>query len=206
MNTFGNRLLALRREHNLTQDALAERIGCSKIMVQRYEKDSHFPSAQILAKIAVLFDVSSDYLLGLVDEDKKEINQQAHLAKINKVLNNKPIEGVEYYWIELMPDKMKNEVDWGGQTMWIGWSDDDEYELRTLRPIKPDGAIQYCTEMFGQPMVVNDIDDLGVLIQFGGQAIIKTSIVEEYLPVLLEPMAVKRERLNELLTNDELET
>ena len=129
MNTLGNRLLALRKEHSLTQEVLAEKLGCSKIMVQRYEKDLHFPSAQILAKIAVLFDVTSDYLLGLVDEDKKEINQQAHLAKINKVLNNKPIEGVEYYWIELMPDKIKNEVDWGGQTMWIGWSDDDEYEL-----------------------------------------------------------------------------
>ena len=101
-----------------------------------------------------------------------------------------------------MPDKIKNEVDWGGQTMWIGWSDDDEYELRTLRPIKPGGAIKYCTKMFGQPMVVNDIDDLVVLIQFGGQAIIKTSIVKECLPMLLEPMAVKRERLNEFLTKD----
>ena len=64
---FGLRLKALRRKMNLSQQALAQRLGVSKGSVYRYESNTQTPSLEMAVRMAVLFRVSLDYLTGLDD-------------------------------------------------------------------------------------------------------------------------------------------
>lgn len=67
MDTFGQRLRALREENNLTQRQLAEQIGYGKSSVSFWENDLKDPTSKAIIKLSKLFKVTSDYLLGLED-------------------------------------------------------------------------------------------------------------------------------------------
>ena len=69
MVDFGNILKKLRLQDGLTQQQLAERLGVTKSVVSYYELHERTPSPEILVKLASIFHVSTDHLLGL---DKKE--------------------------------------------------------------------------------------------------------------------------------------
>lgn len=69
---FGETLKKLRKNKNLTQSQLGEKIGVAKSVVFYYENGDRYPSPEILIKIAHTFNVSTDYLLGLNRE--KSIN------------------------------------------------------------------------------------------------------------------------------------
>lgn len=51
-STFGGRLKQLRQEHGLTQDTLAERVGCATQTIRKIEGGQRRPSYQIAAKLA----------------------------------------------------------------------------------------------------------------------------------------------------------
>jgi len=65
MIDFGNKLKSLRTEKHLTQQQVADRIGVTKSMISTYELSSRQPSYEVLIKLSSLFDVSTDYLLGI---------------------------------------------------------------------------------------------------------------------------------------------
>ena len=67
MKSFCNRMKELRLEHHLTQKELAKKLNTSNSSVCDWEKGRSQPDLQTLANIATLFDVSTDYLLGLSD-------------------------------------------------------------------------------------------------------------------------------------------
>jgi transcriptional regulator with XRE-family HTH domain len=60
---FPERLAALRKEKGLSQKALAERIGLSKIQAHRYESGASQPTLEVIKKLAVALGVSADHLL-----------------------------------------------------------------------------------------------------------------------------------------------
>ncbi len=64
---FSKRLKELRLEKGYTQKQLATLIGYDQSMVARWEKGESEPTASAIKNIAVLFDVTSDYLLGIED-------------------------------------------------------------------------------------------------------------------------------------------
>ncbi|MGM9522166.1 MAG: helix-turn-helix domain-containing protein [Oscillospiraceae bacterium] len=66
---FGSRLKELRTQAGLTQLQLAQRMGITKSVVSFYELQERTPSPDVLVKLAGIFRVSTDYLLGL---DKRE--------------------------------------------------------------------------------------------------------------------------------------
>lgn len=72
MNNFGTILKSLRIQSNLTQKQLAERIGVTKSVVSYYESQERYPSPDILVKIAKVFHVTTDYLLGI--DTKQSVN------------------------------------------------------------------------------------------------------------------------------------
>lgn len=65
MVDFGERLKELRTQANLTQVQLAERIGVTKSAISYYELLERSPSPDIIVKLAAIFHVSTDYLLGV---------------------------------------------------------------------------------------------------------------------------------------------
>lgn len=72
MVDFGNALKTLRLRENMTQAQLAQRLGLTKSVISAYETGLRLPSYDILIHIARIFNVSTDYLLGL--EHKQEID------------------------------------------------------------------------------------------------------------------------------------
>ena len=72
MVNFGIRLKELRTQADLTQKALGDRIKVTKSVISYYELQERYPSPEILIKLAEVFRVSTDYLLGL--EKKQSID------------------------------------------------------------------------------------------------------------------------------------
>lgn len=72
MVDFGNTLKTLRLKENYTQAQLSQKLGLTKSVISAYETGLRLPSYDILIRIAEIFHVSTDYLLGL--ERKQEID------------------------------------------------------------------------------------------------------------------------------------
>ena len=93
---FGDRLKELRLQAGLTQKQLAEQIGITKSVVSFYELRERTPSPDILVKLASVFHVTTDYLLGIektksiditgLDSDDEKVIRTLveHLRKIKK--------------------------------------------------------------------------------------------------------------------------
>ena len=62
---FVTRLKHLRKQAGLTQQQLATQLGITKSVVSFYELQERSPSPEVLIKLAAIFHVSADYLLGL---------------------------------------------------------------------------------------------------------------------------------------------
>ncbi len=69
MNIFANRLKSLRVEKNITQKQIAKQLGISETGYAGYEQGYREPDFNTLIKLCNLFNVTSDYLLGLEEED-----------------------------------------------------------------------------------------------------------------------------------------
>lgn len=61
--TFGNKLINLRKNKNLSQDSLAEKLGVSRQAISKWELDEILPSSDNIIKLADMFGVSAEYLL-----------------------------------------------------------------------------------------------------------------------------------------------
>jgi len=61
---FAERLIDLRKEHNLSLKELARQIGVSDVAIGRWEKKLQIPNIVMLDLIAKYFNVSPNYLLG----------------------------------------------------------------------------------------------------------------------------------------------
>ena len=64
---LGKRLKELREEAGLTQQNVADSLGIHSVTYLHYEKSQREPPLLLLAKMARLFEVSVDYLLGISD-------------------------------------------------------------------------------------------------------------------------------------------
>lgn len=89
MVNLGARIKYLRTRDKLTQTQLAARIGVTKSMVSSYETSIRLPSLEVLIKLALLFKVTTDYLLGIDKQDNLNIptltesQRQAVFSMIN---------------------------------------------------------------------------------------------------------------------------
>ena len=61
---FSVRLKKLRLEKHLKQEQVALLVGVTKSAVSSWEQDARQPSYQILLRLADIFNVTTDYLLG----------------------------------------------------------------------------------------------------------------------------------------------
>ncbi|AGX43998.1 helix-turn-helix domain-containing protein [Clostridium saccharobutylicum] len=89
---LGERIKLLRKDQGITQDQLAEYINVSRSSINGYENGGVEPSLSVLVKIADVFNVSLDYLLGRTEE-KHNFNlldkyTKEFLFKIHELVNN----------------------------------------------------------------------------------------------------------------------
>lgn len=116
--TFGQIIKKLRRDADMTQERLAELLSISPQAVSRWEIDAAMPDVSLLPPLANLFNVTTDYLLGVDIAKRNErinrlwleicevgsnvINEEFYLKMLEKARNA----------LKLYPDseKLKNEL------------------------------------------------------------------------------------------------
>ena len=98
--TFASRLRQLRKDKNLRQEQVAKLIGVNKSAISTYENNTRQPSFDILVRLATLYRVSTDYLLGMTnirsldlsglsDEEVSAVSELvAIMTKRNEQLNS----------------------------------------------------------------------------------------------------------------------
>ena len=68
---YYKRLKSLRQERNLSQAELAEVLGTTRQQVGKWELGIQMMGVDKYIKLAIYYNVSLDYLLGLIDEPRK---------------------------------------------------------------------------------------------------------------------------------------
>lgn len=68
MNDFGRKIKDLRESKHLTQKELGKILSIRNTTISAWEKDIAEPPLETIKKLCIMFDVSSDYLLGLEDD------------------------------------------------------------------------------------------------------------------------------------------
>ena len=81
-----SRIKQLRKKRGITQQRLASELGITQQMLSKYERDISLIKIDVLKRIAVYFNVTTDYLLGISDV-KRDLQKQ---LKMNETLD-------EYY-------------------------------------------------------------------------------------------------------------
>lgn len=81
-----SRIKQLRKKRGITQQRLASELGITQQMLSKYEKDVSLIKIDVLKRIVVYFNVTTDYLLGISDV-KRDLQKQ---LKMNETLD-------EYY-------------------------------------------------------------------------------------------------------------
>lgn len=67
LKIIGKRIYELRTEKGLSQVKLGEMLSVSQDTVSLWEKSKSYPSAEIVILLSEIFEVSCDYILGVID-------------------------------------------------------------------------------------------------------------------------------------------
>ena len=76
---LSDRLISLRKENNLSQYKLAEKLGFSRGLISNYEQGRREPDYNTLLIFTDFYNVSVDYLLGRT-EDKNSVHNKSDLS------------------------------------------------------------------------------------------------------------------------------
>lgn len=82
---IGKRIADSRRNVKLTQEELANRIGITAQALSQYERGLRYPDVAMLKALCIALGVSSDYLLGLIDNN---INETADFEMEKEIWHN----------------------------------------------------------------------------------------------------------------------
>ena len=86
MVDFGNALKTLRLREDMTQAQLAQKLSLTKSVISAYETGLRLPSYDVLIQIAKIFNVTTDYLLGLERKYELDLSWLTQ-AEIDALLN-----------------------------------------------------------------------------------------------------------------------
>lgn len=87
--TMGKRIVANRKRLGLTQDQMAEKLGVTAQAVSKWENDQSCPDIAIIPRLAELFGVSTDELLGV---ERREV----HTAQLVDPREDDEPEGIHF--------------------------------------------------------------------------------------------------------------
>jgi transcriptional regulator with XRE-family HTH domain len=87
-DTLGQRIAKFRKKKGLTQVELAEQMGLIQSLVSDYERDVIRPHPEMLARLALALEVSTDQLIGLQKStkgDEPDLKMVRRLKKIQQL-------------------------------------------------------------------------------------------------------------------------
>ena len=101
MLSFGQRLKAIRKDAQLTQAELAEKLMISVQSISKWECDNAMPDIALIVPLAAILGVTTDCLLGVGDNEKADreqksgsvphVDRRLHLFYQRQRLHNEPL-------------------------------------------------------------------------------------------------------------------
>jgi len=88
---IGSRIKKLRIESKMTQQELAEAIGITTSSVSNYERNKDIPSDKVKISLARHFNVSLDYLIGIIDDTVPPYNVRTFVLLPFELYGNEEI-------------------------------------------------------------------------------------------------------------------
>ena len=70
MNNYYPRLRDLREDRDMTQEQIAAYLGMKQAQYSRYERGLRDIPTDVLIRLALLYNTSTDYILGLTDDSR----------------------------------------------------------------------------------------------------------------------------------------
>ena len=161
MKTFSSRLIALRKERQMTQSDLAKAIHKTRSTVSGYETEGKEPDYEMLCSLAEYFGVSTDYLLGIDDcrthseavfiNDTK--NFKRHYDSLPPLVKQTVAKMYDSFYVLLSRDMMKNN-----EKRLALYS--DLFSLLQDSRAKIRNAIDSCGGQVTDPLLLSDLMNL----------------------------------------------
>jgi len=85
---LGERLKAARERKNLKQNRVAHYLGIHNSTLAKYESGEREPDIETINKLARLYEVSVDYLMGRSEKETKVIEKSYELDQLDKEIVN----------------------------------------------------------------------------------------------------------------------
>lgn len=175
MNTIGERLKELRKNENLTQQQLADKLGCSHQSISCYENNRHLNKIQDFIKICKYFDKDMYYLItGLKNNNGSEITRQEQqiISAYHKLSDSDKrivdfILGIGEYDISTKPVKTESKIiyrlpvyqqDVAAGSGQLGF--DQKHEIGEFSEINMPKKVSYGIKIKGVSMVTNDENNI----------------------------------------------
>ena len=106
-------LKKIRKVYNLTQEDVADKLNIARTTYQSYENDSNKMNYEMLKKLSKLFNISIDFLLENVCENKLDITsltaEQKELVDLIQKLNQDNCRLLNAYANGLMEAQKKQD-------------------------------------------------------------------------------------------------
>ena len=152
METLGSRLRKLREQRNMTQTELSQTLGMKTYTtVSKWESDDNFPKGKDLKVLAELFNVSSDYLLGLEKEITNKMSIESIYNQLDQPRKTKVYNFAEYQLREQNKKPQINIVIRGYVSAGTG-----EWLEETIEEVSYEGAIpehDFAVKVNGESML-----------------------------------------------------
>ncbi|MDE6624854.1 MAG: helix-turn-helix domain-containing protein [Lachnospiraceae bacterium] len=164
-------LKIIRKEKGMSQEMLAQQIGVVRQTVSKWEKGLSVPDAEMLVRIADLFEVSVENLLGEKLEEKENTNEVAvQLAVLNEYLLNRSkrrrriwksigivilVLLILYICMWVMRVPISSDIETGYTTKLVCTLDGEEYQYEIVYDeqdeVWSDGGDDFITEYILKP-------------------------------------------------------
>lgn len=161
MKTFSSRLIALRKERQMTQSDLAKAIHKTRSTVSGYETEGKEPDYEMLCSLSEYFGVSTDYLLGIDDcrthseavfiNDTK--NFKRHYDSLPPLVKQTVAKMYDSFYVLLSRDMIKNN-----EERLALYS--DLFSLLQDSRAKIRNAIDSCGGQVTDPLLLSDLMNL----------------------------------------------
>lgn len=113
---FGQRIKHLRENKNMTRDDLANKLNISYSTISKYETNVRFPDQEMLVKLADLFNVTTDYLLGRSNNPNPYIKTNSSPAyEINELSPESQEDLEDYIKLLKLRDMQKRNIEAGDE-------------------------------------------------------------------------------------------
>lgn len=171
MKKIGKKISTLRKEKNMTQMELADRMGISFQAVSNWERGNSMPDISKLPELAEIFGVTLDELLG----ERSSFAEAAVNDRIEEyIMNQSPsAEEVDAVLPILKPTQVDtivanvDKLDWKAISGMLPFMDEDDVKEFALRAMEQGESIEGCLPFMDE----DDVKEFALRTKEQGKAI-----------------------------------